>query len=92
MYPLPSFTPPTPLAKGALSFAVHSSVHKAALSDVEGGADSADGAGLTPTTVTQLVIGCRRKVIIHSWKDGQIQKATVRLRYIYWLPLMNHDA
>ncbi|KAH7925859.1 hypothetical protein BV22DRAFT_1064252 [Leucogyrophana mollusca] len=68
LYPLPSFTPPTPLSKarGALSFAVHSSVHN----DAEGFGK----ASAIPTMVTQLVVGCRRKVAIYTWKDGEAQE------------------
>ena len=27
--------------------------------------------------VTQLIIGCRRKVVIYSWKDGEAQEIKV---------------
>ncbi|KAH7913588.1 hypothetical protein BJ138DRAFT_1177962 [Hygrophoropsis aurantiaca] len=68
LYPLPSFSPPTVLAKakGALSFAVHSSVHHETL-------ESGKGEDI-PTMVTQLVVGCRRKVVIYTWKDGETQE------------------
>ncbi|KAG0694684.1 vacuolar sorting protein 39 domain 1-domain-containing protein [Suillus ampliporus] len=76
LYPLPSFAPPTPLtrAKGAFSFAVHSSVHNVAPSDAQGGANSVGRAGPIPTMVTQLIVGCRRKVVVYTWKDGEAQE------------------
>ncbi|KAI6042930.1 vacuolar sorting protein 39 domain 1-domain-containing protein [Pisolithus marmoratus] len=68
LYPLPSFSPPTPLtkAKGALSFATYSSVLDTQSSD--------GGTAAIPTMVTQLIIGCRRKVVIYCWKDGEAQE------------------
>ncbi|KAG2348015.1 hypothetical protein BDR05DRAFT_980946 [Suillus weaverae] len=76
LYPLPSFAPPTPLtrAKGALTFAVHSSVHDLDASDAQGGFNTVGRAGRIPTMVTQLVVGCRRKVVIYTWKDGEAQE------------------
>jgi tetratricopeptide (TPR) repeat protein len=76
LYPLPSFTPPTPLtrAKGALSFAVHSSVQNLDPNEAQGGANTAGRAGPIPTMVTQLIVGCRRKVVIYTWKDGEAQE------------------
>lgn len=67
LYPLPSFSPPTPLtkAKSAFSFATYSSV-----ADRQ---SSHDGTATIPTMVTQLIIGCRRKVVIYCWKDGEPQ-------------------
>ncbi|EGN98719.1 hypothetical protein SERLA73DRAFT_168336 [Serpula lacrymans var. lacrymans S7.3] len=75
LFPIPNFAPPTPLAKakGALSFAVHSSVQ-----DImpEAGPQSGDGqfAKAIPTMVTQVIIGCRRKVVIYTWRDGETQE------------------
>ncbi|KAF9236310.1 hypothetical protein BU15DRAFT_89236 [Melanogaster broomeanus] len=84
LYPLPSFSPPTPLAKakGALSFAIHSSVHNAPrpvapdASDPSrsGGFDPAKDPIPIPTMVTTLVIGCRRKVVVYTWRDGEAQE------------------
>ena len=28
----------------------------------------------TPTVITLLAVGCKRRVIIYSWKDGQPQR------------------
>ncbi|KAF7312336.1 Rab guanyl-nucleotide exchange factor [Mycena indigotica] len=72
LLPLPNLSPPTPLlkAKAAFSFAIHSSVQHVA-------PDLPPGAKATsiPTLVTQLVVGCRRKVVIYSWKDGEAQES-----------------
>lgn len=31
-----------------------------------------------PTVLTQLMVGCRRKVVIYTWKDGEAQEVKVR--------------
>ncbi|KAJ7052608.1 hypothetical protein C8F01DRAFT_1170573 [Mycena amicta] len=71
LFPLPTFAPPTPLlkAKAAFSFAIHTSIQHVA-PDVPPGAK----ATAIPTLVTQLVVGCRRKVVVYSWKDGEAQE------------------
>ncbi|KIK98408.1 hypothetical protein PAXRUDRAFT_823887 [Paxillus rubicundulus Ve08.2h10] len=80
LYPLPSLSPPTPLAKakGALSFAIHSSVHNAPNapdSSRPGGFDSADADTIPiPTMVTMLVVGCRRRAVVYTWRDGEAQE------------------
>ncbi|KAG8213472.1 hypothetical protein J3R82DRAFT_12007 [Butyriboletus roseoflavus] len=86
LYPLPSFSPPTKLtqAKGALSFAVHSSVHNAPEFQSPNRAGSPLSGGFSsevekrpmpiPTMVTTLAVGCRRKVVAYSWKDGEAQE------------------
>ncbi|KAH9926823.1 hypothetical protein B0H21DRAFT_138019 [Amylocystis lapponica] len=74
LYPLPTFAPPTPLTKtkGALSFASFTGV---AYSDPE---QSTDGdfvkAKAVPAVVTYLAVGCKRKMVIYSWKDGEPQE------------------
>ena len=95
LYPLPSFSPPTKLtqAKSALSFAVHSCLHNTF------GVQSPDPAGSPggfsgeavkgqipiPTTVTTLVVGCRRKVVVYTWKDGEAQEVKVSFLYAFLL-------
>jgi len=76
LYPLPSLSPPTPLVKtrGALSFATYTGV-------VHGDPDKAqistDGdfgkAKEVPVVVTLLAVGCKRKIVLYSWKDGEPQ-------------------
>ncbi|THH21289.1 hypothetical protein EW146_g228 [Bondarzewia mesenterica] len=77
LYPLPELSPATPLskAKAAFSFAVHTSVQhllpdgKTIKSpDVEFGKTTT-----VPSVITRLVVGCRRKLVIYSWKDGEAQ-------------------
>lgn len=91
LYPLPSFSPPERLtqAKGAMALAVHSSVHdppRVQSPDASGstpsGAVSGEAVGKpppVPTMVTTLVVGCRRRVVVYSWKDGKAQEVKVNL-------------
>ncbi|KAF9509816.1 hypothetical protein BS47DRAFT_1411338 [Hydnum rufescens UP504] len=74
LFPLPKLGPPTPLTQafGALAFAIQSSVQ---LLLPDGGMSSSFGGNQEgePTVVSQLVIGCRRKIVIYTWKDGEAQ-------------------
>ncbi|KAJ7671538.1 hypothetical protein DFH06DRAFT_118208 [Mycena polygramma] len=74
LFPLPTFSPATPLlkAKGAFSFAIHSSIEHI---EPEISAGEFSNAAPIPTLVTQLVVGCRRKVVIYSWRDGDPQES-----------------
>jgi Vam6/Vps39-like protein vacuolar protein sorting-associated protein 39 len=63
--------------KGALSFAVNSCV---VYLNPDGSEDKADKDGErkgVPTMVTQLAVGCKRKFVIYSWKDGEPQPVKV---------------
>ncbi|KAL0955078.1 hypothetical protein HGRIS_003995 [Hohenbuehelia grisea] len=78
LFPLPSFSPPTPLtkAKAAFSFISHSSIQHVPTNTA--GKDANSGmlkAAPIPTLVTRLVVGCRRKVVIYTWIDGEAQEA-----------------
>ncbi|KAF9266470.1 hypothetical protein L218DRAFT_956243 [Marasmius fiardii PR-910] len=76
LYPLPGFSPPTVLtnAKAAFSFAIHSCVqHLLPDGSAEVGFDKSSKKSI-PTLVTRLVVGCRRKVVIYTWKDGDAQE------------------
>ncbi|KAH8100006.1 hypothetical protein BXZ70DRAFT_939950 [Cristinia sonorae] len=68
LYPLPTFSPPTilPKAKPALSFALNTTVERD-----DGKGEQTHGV---PTVVTHLVVGCRRKVVVYSWRDGEPQE------------------
>lgn len=89
LYPLPSFSPPRKLlqAKTALSFAVHSSVHNAPRVQSPDSTGSPPSGGFSgeaeagpipiPTMVTTLVVGCRRKVVVYRWRDGDAQEVKV---------------
>ncbi|KAL4243247.1 Vam6/VPS39/TRAP1 family protein [Abortiporus biennis] len=77
LYPLPNFTPPTPLlkTKSAWSFAVYSGVE---YEDTRNSVSSMDGSSAkpkgVPVMVTYLVVGCKRKVVWYSWRDGEAQE------------------
>jgi hypothetical protein len=73
LYPIPELQPQSPLskAKAAFSFTIHTSVQHI----------SPPGKSPTipvPTVVSYLVVGCRRKLVIYSWKDGDPQEVQVR--------------
>ncbi|KXN86467.1 Vam6/Vps39-like protein [Leucoagaricus sp. SymC.cos] len=80
LFPLPGFAPPTPLAKAkaAFSFATPSSTTgipvSASIPKDSGTFDTAKAAISIPSVVTQLMVGCRRKVVIYTWKDGEAQE------------------
>lgn len=75
LFPLPTLSPPTPLlkAKAAFSFAIHTSVQHA---ETEG-----DFSRQDPKTslITYLLVGCRRRAVLYSWKDGEPQEVKVRV-------------
>jgi hypothetical protein len=81
LYPLPDLVPPTPLqqTKSAFSFGLHSSVERLS-PDVKAQAfeevASSRSIGV-PTVVTTLVVGCQRKLVIFSWRDGEVQEVKV---------------
>jgi len=73
LYPIPELQPQSPLskAKAAFSFTIHTSVQHI----------SPPGKSPTipvPTVVSYLVVACRRKLVIYSWKDGEPQEVQVR--------------
>ena len=81
LFPLPDLSPPTALAKAkdAFCFAIHTVVRHV-LSDGKAlqPSDSEFGrSGAVPTVITYLVVGCRRKVVIYSWRDGEPQEVKV---------------
>lgn len=84
--PLPALKPQTPLtqARNAMSFATHVSVKMIDPSggEIEPDSSTTSGPGHStphgvPTVVTQLAIGCRKKVVIYAWKDGEPQGVRV---------------
>lgn len=48
-----------------------------------GTAVSVDTHGV-PTVVSQLAVGCKRKVVIYTWKDGEAQDPKVRLALLHF--------
>jgi len=57
-----------PQTKGALCFAVHSTVVR--FND-EGGEIMQNETSGIPSVVSCLVVGLRRKIVIYTWKDGE---------------------
>jgi len=81
LYPIPDLQPSSQLskAKAAFSFTIHTSVQHI----------SPPGKLPTipvPTVVSYLVVACRRKLVIYSWKDGEPQEVQVRsLMFVFVL-------
>ncbi|KAG8887443.1 Vacuolar morphogenesis protein 6 [Tulasnella sp. 332] len=92
LFPSPAFAPGTllPQAKGAMSFAIDTSIQNvpdaaavpAGNSTVTATPDTnaaAADAGVSrtqggvPSVITYLAVGCRKKIVIYTWKDGQSQ-------------------
>ncbi|KDR78810.1 hypothetical protein GALMADRAFT_244386 [Galerina marginata CBS 339.88] len=77
LFPLPSLSPPTPLlkAKAAFSFAIHSSVQNVQSSTNPNNLNEPEfkRSQPIPTLFTQLLVGCRRKAVVYTWKDGEPQ-------------------
>ena len=78
LFPLPSISSPTLLtkAKAAFSFAIHSSLQQDVNPPQSGNSEFTKSQAI-PTLVTQLLVGCRRKVVLYSWKDGEPQEVKV---------------
>lgn len=75
LYPSPTFAPPTLLtqAKGAMSFGIDTSIQYS-----NEAPDPASNAGQgVPSVVTRLAVGCKRKIVIYTWKDGEAQEVKV---------------
>ena len=82
LFPLPGLAPPTPLAKAkaAFSFALHTHVSS---SQPDVGSGETGRTTSIPTVETQLLVGCRRKAVIYSWKDGEAQDVKVSLIVLF---------
>jgi hypothetical protein len=83
LFNLPDLSKPTPLpkAKSAFSFAVQTFVQhlypdgrKTRPQDGEFGTPVIP----VPTVITYLVVGCQRRLVVYSWKDGEAQDIKVR--------------
>jgi hypothetical protein len=60
-----------------MSFGVHTSVQQG-----QDGEGSKDGQPLKvssapPSVITRLVIGCKRRVVVYTWVDGEPQEPKV---------------
>lgn len=73
LYPTPELEPQSPLtkAKAAFSFTIHTSVQHIPPPEKSPTIP-------VPTVVSYLVVACRRKLVIYSWKDGEPQEVQVR--------------
>jgi len=85
LYPLPTLSLPTilPKAKAAFSFAVHSYVINAEPLSLSSTEASPKQSQPIPSIITILLVGCRRKAVIYSWKDGEPQEVRVRLNFLF---------
>ncbi|KAI0635691.1 hypothetical protein C8Q77DRAFT_1277165 [Trametes polyzona] len=76
LFPYPTFSPPTPLVKtkGALCFALNTAVEYQTpdIATPASPTTPSKGKGV-PAVVTRLAVGCRRKIVLYSWKDGEPQ-------------------
>ena len=93
LYPLPDLVPPTPLpqSRKAFTFAVNSTVEKISADGKIQSFDDVTSAGQmagVPTVVTYLVIGSQRKLVVYSWRDGEVQevKASVCASHVLTRP------
>jgi Vam6/Vps39-like protein vacuolar protein sorting-associated protein 39 len=83
LFDLPGLSKPTPLpkAKSAFSFAVHTSLqhlYPDGKRTRPQGAEFSSPIIPVPTVITYLVVGCQRKLVVYSWKDGEAQELKVR--------------
>lgn len=76
LYPVPSFTPPTPLpkTKTALSLAYYSAIENEETPRAPSPTSGKTAVNPSiPVAVTYLAVGCRRKLVVYSWRDGEAQ-------------------
>ena len=80
LFNLPDLSTPTPLpkAKSAFSFAVNTSVQHLYPDGKATRSEFSSPAIPVPTVMTYLVVGCQRKLVVYSWKDGEAQDIKVR--------------
>lgn len=79
LYGLPDLSPVTPLsqAKNALSFMIHTTVlHVLKDGKLIYNPPKVSSESI-PSVVTRLVVGCRKKVVIYTWRDGEVQETKV---------------
>ncbi|KAI0787910.1 hypothetical protein C8Q74DRAFT_1366714 [Fomes fomentarius] len=77
LFPYPDFSTPTPLVKtkGALCFALYTGVEYPEVDTAGPATPTPPGKGKgIPSVVTRLAVGCRRKIVLYSWKDGEPQE------------------
>ncbi|TBU49828.1 hypothetical protein BD309DRAFT_850781 [Dichomitus squalens] len=77
LFPSPAFSPPTPLVKtkGALCFALRTGVEYLDGDVIVPSSPGIPGKGKgVPALVTKLAVGCKRKIVLYSWRDGEPQE------------------
>lgn len=80
LYALPELSQVTLLSqtRNALVFALNTAIihmlPDGRMIDAPGSSNDAKGI---PTIVTHLVVGCRKKVVIFTWRDGEAQDPKV---------------
>ena len=86
LYPLPSLSPPTVLAptRNASVFALDTSVQYE-LADGSLATPAQSGSKGIATVVTVLVVGCKRKIVVYRWHDGDPQPVKVIKKFQYSL-------
>ncbi|KAF8604609.1 hypothetical protein BDV93DRAFT_537690 [Ceratobasidium sp. AG-I] len=74
LYPLPSLSPPTVLTqtRNASVFALDTSVQYE-LADGSLATPTQSGSKGIATVVTVLAVGCKRKIVVYRWHDGEAQ-------------------
>ena len=76
LYGLPNFHASTVLtqAKSARTFAIFTTVQ------YEGSTELTKSKGIA-VVVTYLAVGCYRKLVVYSWKDGDHQETMARFAF-----------
>jgi hypothetical protein len=78
LHPLPALTPTQtiPDSKGALCFAINTTVE---YTNEDGTTTSVKDPAKkqVPAVITMLAIGCKRRILLCSWKDGEPQPSKV---------------
>jgi hypothetical protein len=74
LHPLPALSPTQTLPQtlGALCFALDTSI---VYKNEDGISTSVKDSTIkqVPAVVTLLAVGCKRKIVIYTWKDGEMQ-------------------
>jgi hypothetical protein len=85
-------SPPTvlPKAKGAMSFGIHTSIQR--LGDDTNAGTGNDATVSTERTqmsiITRLVIGCKRRVVVYTWVNGEPQEPKVSVHIMGLLEII----
>lgn len=77
LFASPELKQATPLSqsRGALTFAINTCIQHVSSNNPDTSGGNFKGI---PTVITRLVIGCRRKVVVFTWQDGEVTTPKVR--------------